>query len=116
MSVYNGSPELLIVMGSGATLEQTEHVVARLEEAGAQARVSKGREATVIGAIGERERLAALPIEGYPGVEQVLPILKPYKLVARELNPDPTVIDVSGRRIGDGYFGLIAGQKQACIA
>ena len=96
-------------MGSGATLEQTEHVVARLEEAGAQARVSKGREATVIGAIGERERLAALPIEGYPGVEQVLPILKPYKLVARELNPDPTVIDVSGRRIGDGYFGLIAG-------
>ena len=45
MSVYNGSPELLIVMGSAATLEQTEHVVARLEEAGAQARVSKGREA-----------------------------------------------------------------------
>ena len=76
-------------MGSGATLEQTEHVVARLEEAGAQARVSRGREATVIGAIGERERLAALPIEGYPGVEQVLPILKPYKLVARELEPGP---------------------------
>ena len=96
-------------MGPGATLEQTEHVVARLEEAGAQARVSRGREATVIGAIGERDRLAALPIEGYPGVEQVLPILKPYKLVARELNPDPTVIEVAGRRIGDSYFGLIAG-------
>ena len=109
MAVYNGSPELLIVMGPGATLEQTEHVVARLEEAGAQARVSKGREATVIGAIGERERLAALPIEGYPGVEQVLPILKPYRLVARELNPDPTVIEVDGRRIGDSYFGLVAG-------
>src|SRR5215210_2514730 len=109
MAIYNGSPELLIVMGSGATLEQTEHVVARLEEAGAQARVSEGREATVIGAIGERERLAALPIEGYPGVEQVLPILKPYKLVARELNPDPTVITISGRRIGDAYFGLVAG-------
>src|SRR5215207_9262953 len=107
--VYNGSPELLIVMGSGATLEQTEHVVARLEEAGAQARVSTGREATVIGAIGERERLAALPIEGYPGVDQVLPILKPYKLVSRELSPDPTVITVSGRKIGDGYFGLVAG-------
>jgi 3-deoxy-7-phosphoheptulonate synthase len=109
MAVFNGSPELLIVMGSGATLEQTEHVVARLEEAGAQARVSQGREATVIGAIGERERLAALPIEGYPGVEQVLPILKPYKLVSRELSPDPTVITVSGRKIGDGYFGLVAG-------
>ena len=63
----------------------------------------------MIGAIGERELLATLPLEGYPGVEQVLPILKPYKLVSREVSPDPTVIDVDGRRIGDGYFGLIAG-------
>jgi 3-deoxy-7-phosphoheptulonate synthase len=63
----------------------------------------------VSGAIGERELLATLPIEGFAGVEQVLPILKPYKLVSRELSPDPTVIEVRGRRIGDGYFGFIAG-------
>ena len=105
----NGSPELLIVMGAGATPEQTEHVVARLQEAGVHARVSRGREATVIGAIGERELLATLPLEGFPGVDQVLPILKPYKLVARELVPDPTVIEVKGRKIGDESFGLIAG-------
>src|SRR6266508_4118126 len=105
----NGSPELLIVMGAAATREQTEHVVARWQEAGVHARVARGREATVIGAIGERELLATLPLEGYPGVDQVLPILKPYKLVARELVPDPTVIEVNGRRIGDADFGLIAG-------
>src|SRR5436305_10572817 len=105
----NGSPELLIVMGAGATPEQTEHVVARLHEAGVDARVSRGREATVIGAIGGRELLATLPLEGYPGVDQVVPILKPYKLVARELVPDPTVIDVDGRKIGQEFFGLIAG-------
>jgi len=105
----NGSPELLIVLGAAATADQTTHVLARLQEAGVQARVQRGREATVIGAIGERELLAALPVEGYPGVEQVLPILKPYKLVARELSPDPTVIEVDGRRLGDTWFGLIAG-------
>src|SRR2546430_3265559 len=105
----NGSPELLIVMGAGATADQTEHVLARLQEAGVHARVTHGREATVIGAIGERELLATLPLEGYPGVEQVLPILKPYKLVAREVSPDPTVIDVDGHRLGDSWFGLIAG-------
>jgi 3-deoxy-7-phosphoheptulonate synthase len=105
----NGSPELLIVMGAHATPEQVEEVVARLAEAGAHAHVTPGKEATVIGAIGERELLATLPLEGFPGVEQVLPILKPYKLVSRELAPDPTVIDVRGRRIGDGYFGLVAG-------
>ena len=89
----NGSPELLIVMGAAATADQTEHVLARLQEAGVGARVQHGREATVIGAIGERELLASLPLEAYPGVEQVLPILKPYRLVAREVAPDPTVIE-----------------------
>src|SRR5881398_634581 len=105
----NGSPELLIVMGAGATPDQTEHVLARLQEAGVNARVTRGREATVIAATGERELLATLPLEGYPGVEQVLPILKPYKLVAREVSADPTVIDVDGHRLGDHWFGLIAG-------
>src|SRR5438128_8121865 len=104
-----GAPELLIVMGGHATPDQIDDVVARLEEAGCSARVTPGREATVIGAIGERELLATLPLEGFAGVEQVLPILKPYKLVSRELSPDPTVIEVRGRRIGDGYFGFIAG-------
>src|SRR6266581_3882272 len=104
-----GSPELMIVMGAHATPEQVDEVVARLEEAGAQAHVTPGKQATVIGVIGEREQIAALPLEAYPGVEQVLPILKPYKLVSREVSPDPTVIDVRGRRLGQEWFGLIAG-------
>src|SRR5213593_4204122 len=97
----NGSPELLIVMGAGATADQTEHVLARLQEAGVSARVQRGREATVIGAIGERELLATLTLEGYPGVEQVVPILKPYELPAREVAPNPTLIEVEGAKIGD---------------
>jgi 3-deoxy-7-phosphoheptulonate synthase len=105
----NGSPELLIVMRAGATEAQVEEVVTRLAEAGAHAQVTAGRDATVIGAIGERELLSTLPLEGFPGVEQVLPILKPYKLVSLEMRRAPTVIEAGGRRIGDGYFGLIAG-------
>jgi 3-deoxy-7-phosphoheptulonate synthase len=105
----NSAPEILIVMTSAATADQTDDVVARLQEAGAGARVARGREATVIGAIGDRELLASLPLEAYPGVEQVLPILKPYRLVSRELSPDPSVLEVRGRRLGDGFFGLIAG-------
>jgi 3-deoxy-7-phosphoheptulonate synthase len=103
------SPELLIVMAAGSTADEADHVVARLQEAGVDARVSVGREATVIAATGDRELLATLPLEGYPGVAQVLPILKPYKLVAREVSADPTVIEVDGRKVGDTWFGLIAG-------
>jgi 3-deoxy-7-phosphoheptulonate synthase len=103
------SPEVLIVMTPGAKADEVDHVVARMQEAGVDARVSVGREATVIAASGDRELLATLPLEGYPGVAQVLPILKPYKLVAREVSADPTVIEVDGRRMGDHWFGLIAG-------
>ena len=80
-------------------------MLSRLAEHGVEARVQRGREATVIGAIGDREQLALLPLEGYPGVDQVLPILKPYKLVGREIAPDPTVIHVEGRRIGEATSG-----------
>ncbi len=104
-----GSPELIVVMSAHATAEQVDEVVAHLAEAGAYAQVTPGKDATVIGVIGERDLLASLPLEGFPGVDQVLPILKPYKLVSRELRPDPTMIEVRGRRIGNGYFGLIAG-------
>jgi 3-deoxy-7-phosphoheptulonate synthase len=104
-----GSPELLIVMSGHATPAQVDEVVARLAEAGAHAHVTPGKDATVIGAIGERDLLASLPLEGFPGVEQVLPILKPYKLVSREISPDVTVVEARGRRIGGGFFGLIAG-------
>ena len=96
-------------MAPGASAGEVDHVVERMQEAGVDARVSVGREATVIAAMGDREQLATLPLEGYPGVAQVLPILKPYKLVAREVSADPTVIDVDGHRIGDSWFGLIAG-------
>ena len=71
--------------------------------------MTPGKDATVIGAIGDRELLASLPLEGFPGVEQVLPILKPYKLVSKEMRRGPTVIDVPRAAVGDGYFGLIAG-------
>src|ERR1700756_3926535 len=104
-----GAPELLIVMGASATQEQVDEVIARLDEAGCSAFVTPGREATVIGAIGERALLATLPRGGVAAVGRRRPILKPYKLVSRELSPDPTVIEVRGRRVGDGYFGFIAG-------
>ena len=96
-------------MGAAATPDQVDEVVSRLAEAGVHAHVTPGKDATVIGAIGERELLASLPLEGFPGVDQVLPILKPYKLVSREISPETTVVASRGRRIGDGYFGLIAG-------
>jgi 3-deoxy-7-phosphoheptulonate synthase len=100
---------MMVVMREGATAEQIAHVVARIEEVGAGAYVSQGERVTIIGAIGDREELTALPIEAYAGVDRVVAILKPYKLVSREFRPADTIIEVRGRKIGGGHFALIAG-------
>jgi len=100
---------MMVVMQEGATEEQIAHVVTRIEEVGASAHVSHGERVTIIGAIGDREELTALPIEACPGVARVVAILKPYKLVSREFHPTDSVIDVRGRKVGGGSFALIAG-------
>ena len=63
----------------------------------------------MIGVIGDREELTALPLEAMPGVERVVAILKPYKLVSREFQPHDTVVDVRGVKVGGGHFAIIAG-------
>ena len=101
---------MMIVMQEGATEEQIRHVVERIEQAGARAHPSRGEFVTVIGAIGDdREIVASLQLEGEPGVEKVVPILKPYKLVSSDFRGRDAVVEVAGRRIGGGSFGLIAG-------
>src|SRR2546430_17645816 len=73
-----GSPELMIVMSAHATTEQVDEVVARLEEAGAQAHVTPGKRATNIGVVGARQPIAAPPPQGYPGLEPARPGRKPF--------------------------------------
>jgi 3-deoxy-7-phosphoheptulonate synthase len=101
---------MMIVMKEGATEEQIAHVVERIEEVGCSAHLSRGELLTVIGAIGERERVAALGLEGAPGVDHLVPILKPYKLASAQFKKgERTVVEVDGRRLGGEHFALIAG-------
>jgi 3-deoxy-7-phosphoheptulonate synthase len=101
---------MMIVMKEGATEAEIGHVVERIEEVGCSAHVSKGELLTVIGAIGNRDRVASLGLEGAPGVDHLVPILKPYKLASAQFRKgERTVVEVDGRRLGGDHFGLIAG-------
>src|SRR5918996_4109983 len=101
---------MMIVMKEGATEEQIAHVVERIEEVGCSAHISKGELLTVIGAIGDREKVSALGLQGSEGVDQVVPILKPYKLASAQFRKgERTVVQVDGRRTGGDHFALIAG-------
>ena len=101
---------MMIVMKPNATAEEIEHVVARVRSVGARAHISRGEEVTLIGAIGDREHVARLELDGAPGVAQVVPILKPYKLSSAQFGGgERSVFEIGGRRIGGEHFALIAG-------
>src|SRR5436305_7611958 len=101
---------MMIVMKAEATPEEVRAVVEHVESVGARAHVSQGEEVTVIGAVGDREHVQRLGLEGHAGVERVIPILKPYKLASSQFaQGERTVLDIGGRRVGGEHFAVIAG-------
>src|ERR1700674_3625001 len=104
---------MMIVMKETATPEEVDAVVAKIESAGARAHRSSGARVTVIGAIGDVEQdvsVESLGLEGQPGVDRVVPILKPYKLASLQItHGERTVIDIESGKIGGEGFALIAG-------
>jgi 3-deoxy-7-phosphoheptulonate synthase len=101
---------MMIVMKQDATEDQVRAVVERIDSTGARARRCSGEEMTVIGAIGDSEHIARLNLEWSPGVERVVPILKPYKLASSQIrHGERSVLEIGGRKVGGDHFALIAG-------
>jgi 3-deoxy-7-phosphoheptulonate synthase len=100
---------LIVVMQPGASEREITAVCDRLRALGFQTHLSTGVEHTIIGAIGDRSNLAGVNLETYPGVEKLVPIMKPFKLASREYHPDNTVIDVAGVQVGGERVVVIAG-------
>jgi 3-deoxy-7-phosphoheptulonate synthase len=104
---------MMIVMRETATEEEVAAVIAKIERAGARAHRIRGARLNVIGAIGDVEEdvsVESLGLEGQPGVDRVMPILRPYKLASIEMtHGEPTVIEIGGRKVGGEHFALIAG-------
>jgi 3-deoxy-7-phosphoheptulonate synthase len=96
-------------MPPDATSADVDQLLERLRGLGAEAHVSPGRLRTVVGAVGDGARLQQLPWEAFPGVERVVPVLAPFPLVGRDFQPEGTVVDVGGVRIGGGAFIVAAG-------
>jgi len=97
-------------MSSGATRKEIDHVIERIKECGFQAHVIEGAERTVIGAVGSSGRRSEIEaLRAAPGVEAVIQIATPFKLVSRQLRQTRTVVDVSGVRIGAEDVVVMAG-------
>jgi 3-deoxy-7-phosphoheptulonate synthase len=100
---------MIIVLRPDSTSAQIKHIEERIRELGLKPHVSRGEIRTIIGVIGDENKLQAEPLLAIPGVEQVLPILKPFKLASREFRKTDTVVKVGSTRIGGGALAMIAG-------
>jgi 3-deoxy-7-phosphoheptulonate synthase len=100
---------MIIVLKPQATREVVDHVIERIEAMGFTPHLSQGVARTIIGVIGDEEKLQVEPLQAIDGVEQVVPILKPYKLASREFYGEDSVFDIKGIKVGGGHLMMIAG-------
>ena len=113
---------MVVVMKREANEADIEAVAERVRAAGGEAFVSRGAVHTIIGLVGDTERFEALEWKQMPGVDHVIHIGKPYKMVAADLHPEPTTVNVGRTPVGRRTFTIIAGpcavesDEQALIA
>lgn len=100
---------MIIVMNQNATRQEIDNVEQKLSELGFRTHPIFGEIKTVIGAIGDKRLLNTHAISSMPGVENLVPIMKPYKLAGRELKQEPTIADVGGVKVGGGEIIVMAG-------
>lgn len=101
---------MIIVLRKNVTDEEINHLVEKVEKLGLKANISRGIEKTVVGVIGPEDILRVTPLEVFPGVEQVIPVLAPYKLVSREYQKENSIIKIKdGISIGGEKIHVMAG-------
>ena len=93
---------MIVNMKDGATEQQIQHIIERVREAGYQAHVTRGEQRTIVAAVGSGRRHEIEALQAAPGVDDVVPIAQPYKLVSRQVRPEGSIVDVAGVRIGNG--------------
>ena len=100
---------MIIIMRPSASAQEIAAVEKKLEEYGFQTHPIYGEKKTVIGAIGDKDRLSMNQMLMMSGVENVVPIMRPYKLAGKELQKEPSVFRIKGVEIGGKTLAVFAG-------
>ena len=100
---------MIVVMNAGATQENIDHVIAKIEQAGLRTHLSKGEDRVIIGVIGDKQLISRLEMNMMEGVEKTVRITEKYKLVSREFHPESSIVYVSGFPVGGEQLAIMAG-------
>jgi len=100
---------MIIVLKSNTTADEKKRIIDKVHSLGLKTMVSEGVERSIIGVIGEEDKIRVQPLEAYPGVEQVIAVLSQFKLVSREFKPQSSVVKVKDVAIGGEEIVIMAG-------
>ncbi|MCK4994169.1 MAG: 3-deoxy-7-phosphoheptulonate synthase [Candidatus Omnitrophica bacterium] len=100
---------MIIVLKANASKEDKQRIIDKVHSLGLQTMVSAGVERSIIGVIGEEDKIRVQPLEAYPGVEHVIEVLSPFKLVSREFKPESSNIKIKDVTIGGEKIVIMGG-------
>lgn len=100
---------MIIILKDGAKQEQIQSLVQNITNRGLTVHESIGSQSHILGVIGDTSRVDTQTIINLECVSDVKRVSEPYKAVNRKFHPEDTIVDISGRKVGEGYFNMIAG-------
>ena len=100
---------MIIIMNLNAAETEIKAVIDRVETVGFKTHISKGEERTIIGIIGDERKLNPGSLHQMPGVDRVVPVLRPFKLASRDFHPEDSKISINGHVFGDKQVIIMAG-------
>jgi 3-deoxy-7-phosphoheptulonate synthase len=100
---------MIIILKSGASDEQIDHVLEKVESLGLKAHLSRGTHRTIVGVVGDESQFQPEQFQVLPGVSEVIRVLPAYKLASLDAHPEPSVVPVGKVKVGGGHLAMIAG-------
>ncbi|HXV16045.1 MAG TPA: 3-deoxy-7-phosphoheptulonate synthase [Gemmatimonadaceae bacterium] len=101
---------MIIVTRADVTEQELDHIRERIEAAGLRTHLSRGERRTIVGCIGDESRLEEIPLRSFPGVESVMPVLRPYKRASIDFAASRTIVRAgSHATFGGDAISVIAG-------
>ena len=103
---------MIVVLKQNSDKERVERLMQHFTDMGLRINYSEGEDTTILGLMGDTTRLDEGDIMAYDVVERVQRVTEPFKAVNRKFHPEDTIIEVAGRKIGAGYFNVMAGPRR----
>lgn len=100
---------MIIVLKPNVSKDEIDHIMDKIKSLNLEPHLSQGEATSIIGVIGDENKLREQPIEAIDGVDRVMPVMKPYKRASLEFSASRTVVDVNGVKIGGKHVPIIAG-------